>query len=216
MKAVLAGIALCLASLAANAALVEFNFTAKIHNTIQAGEGPWLQDVSSGTVGTGSFVLDTAANGYDSGTNGFFQNGLVSGTFDIGGVTFTASAGQLITIFVPSVASTLSFGANAGSVAAIDPTWVLSIWNMEFYSSGGNGLSSSAVPGDISLLDFWENQFLLAATNGGSPVYRSFELLSLERVEANAVPEPASFALVGLGLLGIAALRRRSSGLRVS
>ncbi len=209
MKAVLAGIALCLGSLAANATLVEFNFTAKTHNTIQAGEGPWLQDVSSGTVGTGSFVLDTAANGSDSGTNGFFQDGLVSGAFDIGGVTFTASAGQLSTILVPSVASIFSFGTNTGSVAAIDPTWVLLIWNMQFYSSGGNGLASSAVPGDISLLDFRENEFVLAATNGGSKVYLNLEVSSIDKVEANAVPEPASFALVAAGLLGIAALRRR-------
>ncbi len=211
MKAVLAGIALCLGSLAANAALVEFNFTASLKSPLQAGVGPWLQNVSAGTGGTGSFVVDTSIPNVSAGNTqfGFYQGGLVSGTFTIGGVTFTSSGGDVFVIYLNTVAELLRYSSAAGSATGIEAGWSFTNWTMELAAQDTMALSSTAIPDFLDLPFYPTRDFTLGVSNGGQEVAASFEFTSIERAVANAVPEPASFALVGAGLLGIAARRRR-------
>ena len=211
MKAVLAGIALCLGSLAAHAALVEYNFTASLKDSIDAGSGPWLQSLSAGTIGTGSFVIDTSIPS-TYGPNPYFGeylNGFASGTFSIGGMSVTSSAGIEIVQVVPGGAAFLFIASQQGHADGIDAAWNFYNWGMWLESYKPEFFSGIAFPDTFDMAIYSSREFGFSASNGGQPVSARFELTSIEKAVANTVPEPASFALVGAGLLGIAALRRR-------
>ncbi len=98
-----------------------------------------------------------------------------------------------------------------GVITGIDAGWNFYGWDFSLKSLYPELFSSVAFPEtfDMAIYADGSNRFAFLASSGGQSSSAGFLLTSVEKVVANTVPEPASVALVGAGLLGIAALRKR-------
>lgn len=76
--------------------------------------------------------------------------------------------------------------------------------NISVQSVGGSGLNNSAILGGVARLGV-SKDIIVSAGNSGTATIS----LVGNQFSNNAVPEPATFALIGLGLGGIALARRR-------
>jgi hypothetical protein len=161
-----------------------------------------LLDVRFSTVGTFTpqmFNLNAVNQSYtfNFGTVNFQEptsmNGITSNETDFLGVTakltFTDPTNTLQSILATGTATT-------GSVSDVGVDYSI-VWDPVSVAFGNGGLF------DISFAN------LSFAQAGSQTQTATITLRSLSQVSANEVPEPASFALLGLGLAAFAGVRRK-------
>ncbi|MEX2111733.1 MAG: PEP-CTERM sorting domain-containing protein [Pirellulales bacterium] len=164
---------------------------------------------SVGDLATGFFIYDTAAidqNGGDPG-RGIYQGGAMSVT--IGGTTFTNN--------FPSLAVVLDSGSSlndlfvvAAGTGAGQPNILVngSVYPgaqiLFSFTEPTGGLLTDALPNPFTpTLEI--SQFNLVETSGNRDILFD-NLISLQ---TSVVPEPSSFVLAALGLIGLVVWRRR-------
>jgi len=160
-----------------------------------AGTTDWAQgDQSVFTSQAGAPESYISANYNNAAAGGFIFNSLISPTFS------TAAAG------------TITFWARA----AADPGYSDAL-NFGFLGSSFGSFSSQLV----TLTGEWTEYTVSYAAQGAGSVGRlvlsyvgaadSSNYIGIDTVTVTAVPEPSTWLLMGLGLAGVAAVRRRTA-----
>lgn len=128
------------------------------------------------------------------------------------GVDTTAEIESVTRIAVDFTANTLSLVFNTDLT---NPTWTAASFNGPvFTSADALGILSATVDSlttmsgfDNSRVSFTDNEIRI---NWNGLAYVNGTQVVLNFVTATAVPEPATLAVLGIGLLGLAAVRRRA------
>lgn len=173
-----------------------------LDNWKQGQEFPNILSAQSGS--SNSFAV---ANSRSNKTNGLISNWLITPTFslaDSGFVNFFLRTDEHQELFIDQLDVRFSM-AGASSALSDFSTSLLSVnaagevdgipdgWTEYTANFGGLGAGTSG---------------RLAFVYGGT--YADTNLVALDTVSIQSVPEPTGYALLGLGLLGLGLMRRRS------
>ena len=200
-------------------ALFDFNqwFTAGELNGV--GEIYKLNNANASTVGFGGVLpflpsggeLTMRFGGFNTTSTGFTNGWLevyydTNDNFDVAGTPTNVTNATDGDLFFKLVATANSFSSTAGAGEPFYQSGTLNVnWNIDQAAGGlawtnfdtnGQALGTDMFSSARSTFDF-----------ASSPVSE----LGNGSIKGNSIPEPESLALVGLGLLGLAASRRRKS-----
>lgn len=170
-----------LAPVSAVAVPITVDFTVTANSFTQGGST--YNGHGLGTVGTGSFTFDDAAGDYYYGAAGLAATDL---SFSWMGVSFDELTARIFLLDFSSAGSLLSWGIGAAPCAL---TCITSPGPNDFFAYSFGGIGGAAVH----------------AQNAPGFAFGSLQWTS----KRSSVPEPATLGLLGLGLLGAAAARRR-------
>jgi hypothetical protein len=171
-------------------------------NAPGAGGGTQALGINSAGLIAGAFV-DSAGNAH-----GFIDNGGSFTTIDMPGAAATIAtdindSGQIAGIYYDSHGAPHGFIDTGGSFTAVDVSQALAT---EPFGIDNAGQIVGFYVDPARNHGFIDNGGALTALDVTDPP----GALSVATAPVNAVPEPTSFALLGAGLIGIFALRRKS------
>lgn len=190
-----------------------------------ASATPWTIDsVLNGTdggFGYSSFHNASGGNPMSGSSYGGISNvgsgsyddvsGAFSGSFAIGGDTFTLIGNMLFSSNYLAGASTLAIDFATGTTNLIDTTIGFMPGDIccNGNANGTPGLDPNSFDASTGILTLWgANGFVSSGTNVGT--YYVNETLGMDiRLQLSQVPEPGMLMLLGMGLLGLGLRRRR-------
>ena len=175
----------------------------------------------SNSVPSGNFVSDWNGLGsVTSSTLSAFNNVVApyagSYTFSFLDISFAVSGGHAGQTMTFQLAPDAGYGAALYLDGNLLTSSTSDIWWGYDWNSGSGILSNKIglTEGTHTLSAYWAE----GCCNGGQSARytvdggQSFQTLSVTNLDSLSVPEPASLALLGLGLAGIGVVRRRQKG----
>lgn len=211
----------------AQAAVTRYSFTGTITGFSDSAlnDPLWEAVFPVGGGVSGYFELDDSKPDSNSmfPNSGYYEGALVSSTTTFGTRVVAATGGALgvgnnAGSDIVSLVAGPGFSAGEIGVDTAIPGWDFASWNWSLMDSSGEALSSDAVPpattlADLSLFDIDQMVLVFRNQSSGIAVFVWADLDTVNRDTAQVVPEPSTYSLASLSLIGAAAAvwcRRRA------